>query len=84
MIKNIEKGFKRTAIILWILWAIILFNVFPTYFLLPTNFFKACVKGLGCDIFSNILWTYIQWLSYPLIIFFVIAFIWKGFKGKSR
>ena len=70
MIKNIEKGFKRIVIIL--------FNVFPN----PTNFFKGCVKGLGCDVFFNILWTYIQWLSYPLIIFFVIAFIWKGFKGK--
>ena len=91
MIKNIEKGFKRIAIVLFFLLAL-LFIVFYPHSI--TGFFNLCIKGFfhtkytsintACGPFFDFLWIFIKYLGFILIFFFVIAFIWKGFKGKFR
>ena len=89
MLKNINKGFTRIAIVLWVIYAIATFYMLKfdvTYKVgLDTCFFMLKHKLFtGCSMFFSVLWFHIKILSYPLIFFFVIAFIWKGFTEKFK
>ena len=95
ILKNIENGLLRICIVIYIIYVIFTFWAWK-YIALYGVAFKACkittlLKNktledyfVMCKMIFTVLWNHIKVLSLPLILFFILAFIWKGFFGDNK
>ena len=80
MIKNIENGFNRLAQVIWAIWIFIVLVVTRD-------------KVIGCIFNGNIVTNFKHcyeifellaiWIFAPLIPYWIIAFVWRGFMNKN-
>ena len=94
-LKNIENGLLRICIVIYIIYVIFSFWALK-YGALYGVAFDACkittlMKNTSlndyfvmCKMIFTVLWSHIKVLSYPLILFFILVFIWRGFFGDNK
>ena len=81
MIKNIEKGLLRICLVIYLIWTILVGIIFYNQLI------NECILSLGIfksfSICFKALWWWGFWMVIPLILFFLLAYIWKGFFEKD-
>ena len=94
-LKNIENGLLRICIVIYIIYIIFSFWALK-YGPLYGVAFDGCkittlmkntslnVIFVMCKMIFTVLWSHIKVLSYPLILFFILVFIWRGFFGDNK
>ena len=97
ILKNIENGLLRIAIVVYIIYAVLVSFYFG-YFGSPNFYgiaFGLCkfmflhdltyliTKLKSCKSILIVFWDHMKILSIPLIFFFILSFIWKGFFKKD-